>query len=73
MLDTIPVVVRTHTCFDSLYAVFPCLVVNAWTKVTEKLLQSRKQDLQDALRTFKTTYPDIYFNYETILQVLKQT
>lgn len=37
-LWSVPIVVRTGTAFDRVYAQFPCLVVEAWSDVTEPLL-----------------------------------
>lgn len=36
-LWSVPIVVRTGTAFDRVYAQFPCLVVEAWSDVTEPL------------------------------------
>ena len=40
-LGSIPIVTRTNTPFDKIYKVFPCLVVNDWSEVTEEMLNNK--------------------------------
>ena len=55
-LNTIPIVVKTHTVFDKVYDFFPCLVLDSWDCITEELLLSRKDELQDLLKRFKENH-----------------
>ena len=70
-LDSIPIVKRTNTVFDKLYNVFPCLIVNDWNEVTEKLLAEKKDGCLQKLIIFKNKYPNIYtINNDDILNLL---
>lgn len=72
-LGSVPVVKRTHTAFDKLYDVFPCLVVNDWSDVTEELLVSSKEECNRRLNEFKEKYPMVYTNLVSIDDLMMQT
>jgi hypothetical protein len=59
-LDSIPIVKRTNSVFDKLYNVFPCLIVNDWSEVTETLLTEKIDECFQKLIMFKNKYPNIY-------------
>jgi len=72
-LDAIPIVLQTHTAFDKLYNVFPCLVVNNWDEVTEELLKNKLNEKQSDLTIFKNNYPNAYTDINTIHELLLMT
>jgi hypothetical protein len=69
-LDSIPIVKRTNTAFDKLYRVFPCLVVEDWSEVTEDFLLKNKDECLQKMRVFKDTYPDAFTNLASIHELL---
>ena len=72
-LDTIPIVKRTHTCFDRLYDVFPCLVVNDWSEVTEQLLIDNKDKLTSWMQQFKLDNPSVFSDIASVTSLALQT
>lgn len=72
-LDSIPIVKRTHTVFDKLYNVFPCLIVNDWIEVTKELLESKKEECYAKLKEFKLKYPNAFTDLNSIQELLLQT
>jgi hypothetical protein len=71
-LDSIPIVKRTNTVFDKLYNVFPCLIVNHWNEVTEKLLLDKKEECLQKLKDFKNKYPNALTDLDSIHELLLQ-
>ena len=69
-LNSIPVVKKTHSPFDKTFEFFPCLVVNHWNEVSEKLLKDNLEKKQNELTIFHNKYPDFLTNKETILDIL---
>jgi len=39
-IKSISIVKKTNTVFDKLYEIFPCLIINELTDITEELLNS---------------------------------
>ena len=72
-LDSIPIVKRTNTVFDKLYNVFPCLIINDWSEVTEELLLKNKEIYMDKIKTFKHNYPNAFTDLDSIRELLLQT
>jgi hypothetical protein len=72
-LDSIPIVKRTNTVFDKLYNVFPCLIINDWNEVTEKLLLEKKEEYVQKLKNFKKLYPNALTDLNSIHELLLQT
>lgn len=72
-LDSIPIVKRTNTVFDKLYNVFPCLIVNDWSEVTEELLLKNKDIYMDKIAVFKNKYPNALTDLDSIQELLMQT
>ena len=72
-LSLIPIVKRTHTPFDKLYDVFPCLVLDDWSEVTRELLEEKLETYTERMRTFHAKYPiwltDISYLRELILEM----
>ena len=56
-LGCIPVVKRTNTAFDRLYALYPCLIVDDWDQVTEELLLANRSGLEAKMVAFKERFP----------------
>ena len=71
-LDAIPIVKRTHTPFDKLYNIFPCLVVEDWNDVTEEFLLNKKEEMMHKLETFKESYPNWMTDLDSIQKILKE-
>lgn len=69
-LDCIPVVKRTNTVFDRLYALYPCLVVDDWNQVTEELLTTNKVELQGKIVAFKERFPGWFQDPATIREMM---
>jgi hypothetical protein len=69
-LDCIPVVKRTNTVFDRLYALYPCLVVNDWNQVTEELLTTNRIELQGKIVAFKERFPGWFQDPATIREMM---
>ena len=72
-LDSIPIVKRTHTAFDKLYDVFPCMVVEDWDEVTETILEDKKEYYIGKLREFKEKYPNLYRDLNGIEDLIVRT
>ena len=72
-LDSIPIVKRTNTPFDKMYNIFPCLIVNDWSDVTEELLLENIDICMEKLRTFKTKYPNAFTDLDSIQELLMLT
>ena len=73
-LGCVPIVVRTHTVFDRLYAPdtgFPCLVVERWADVTEELLDASYPDCFARMREFHARYPRFLTDLDSIEGVLR--
>lgn len=70
-LGCIPIVIRTHTVFDRLYAAFPCLVVERWTDVTEELLDQSYTDCFVKMREFNALYPRFLTDLDSIEGLLQ--
>jgi hypothetical protein len=69
-LKSIPIVKKTNTAFDKLYEKFPCLVVNEWSDITDKLLLSKLDNLKEKIKDFFKKYPNIYNDISTIEKLL---
>ena len=68
-LGCIPIVVRTHTVFDRLYAPdtgFPCLVVERWADVTGELLDQSYPECFSKMREFHARYPRFLTDLDSI-------
>ena len=72
-LDSIPIVKITNTAFDKLYNVFPCLIVNEWSEVTEELLLKNKDIYMDKIAVFKNKYPNALTDLDSIHELLLET
>jgi hypothetical protein len=72
-LDSIPIVKRTHTAFDKLYEVFPCMIVEDWDEVTESLLEEKKEYYMGKLREFKKKYPTLYKDLNGVEDLIVRT
>jgi hypothetical protein len=73
-LGCVPIVIRTHTVFDRLYAPdtgFPCLVVERWADVTEELLDRSYPDCFARLRDFHARYPRFLTDLDSIEGLLR--
>lgn len=69
-LWSVPIVVRTGTAFDRVYAQFPCLVVEAWSDVTEPLLDGAYEACARAMRAFHARYPRVLFDPRTATDLM---
>lgn len=69
-LDCIPVVKRTNTVFDRLYALYPCLVVDDWNQITEELLMTNRIELQGKIVAFKERFPGWFQDPATIREMM---
>ena len=69
-LDSIPIVKRTNTVFDRLYAVYPCLIVDDWDKITQGLLAANKKNLQLQIAAFKSKFPGWFQDPATIREMM---
>jgi hypothetical protein len=72
-LDTIPIVKKTNTPFDKLYNVFPCLIINEWSEVTEELLKENKELYLNKIKEFKQNYPNAFTDINSIHELLLLT
>lgn len=72
-LKSIPIVKKTNTCFDKLYEIFPCLIINEWTDITEELLNSNLDILKLKINDFFEKYPNFYFNTNVLDDLLLTT
>ena len=73
-LGCVPIVVRTNTVFDRLYAPdtgFPCLVVERWTDVTEELLAMSYPQCFVRMREFHARYPRFLTDLDSIQGLLR--
>jgi hypothetical protein len=73
-LGCVPIVLRTHTVFDRLYAPdtgFPCLVVERWADVTEELLNQSYPDCFSKMREFHARYPRFLTDLDSIQGLLR--
>ena len=71
-LGCIPIVVRTHTVFDRLYAAFPCLVVERWEDVTVELLDQSYPGCFSRMREFNVRYPRFLTDLDSIEGLLRE-
>lgn len=69
-LDCIPIVKRTNTVFDRLYALYPCLFVDDWDQVTEELLTSKQAGLQAKMKAFKERFHGWFQDPVTIREMM---
>ena len=68
-LGCVPIVIRTHTAFDRLYAPdtgFPCLVVERWADVTDELLDASYPECFARMRDFHARYPRFLTDLDSI-------
>jgi hypothetical protein len=68
-LGCVPIVVRTNTVFDRLYAPdtgFPCLVVERWADVTDELLDRYYPDCIARMHDFHARFPRFLTDVENI-------
>lgn len=72
-LKSIPIVKKTNTAFDKLYKIFPCLIINEWTDITEELLISNLDILKLKINDFFEKYPNFYFNTNVLDNLLLTT
>ena len=70
-LGCVPIVLRTNTVFDRLYAAFPCLVVERWADVTEELLDQSYTDCFNRMRDFHAKYPRFLTDLDSIEGLLQ--
>ena len=73
-LGCVPIVIRTHTVFDRLYAPdtgFPCLVVERWADVTDELLDQSYPDCFARMREFHARYPRCLTDLDSIEGLLR--
>lgn len=73
-LGCVPIVLRTHTVFDRLYAPdtgFPCLVVERWADVTEELLNQSYLECFSKMREFHARYPRFLTDLDSIEGLLR--
>jgi hypothetical protein len=70
-LGCVPIVLRTHTVFDRLYAAFPCFVVERWADVTEELLDQSYPDCFARMREFHSRYPRFLTDLDSIEGLLR--
>ena len=70
-LGCIPVVKRTNTVFDRLYALYPCLIVDDWDQITEELLMANRMDLEAKMVTFKERFPGWFQDPATIREMME--
>jgi hypothetical protein len=71
-LGCVPIVVRTHTVFDRLYAAFPCLVVERWADVTDVLLDQSYPDCFARMREFHARYPRFLTDLDSIEGLMRE-
>lgn len=73
-LGCVPIVLRTHTVFDRLYAPdtgFPCLVVERWEDVTGELLDQSYPECFSRMREFHARYPRFLTDLDSIEGLLR--
>jgi hypothetical protein len=71
-LGCVPIVTRTNTVFDRLYAAFPCLIVDDWSDVTEDLLESSYPECWRRMCDFHVKYPRFLTDLESIEGLLRR-
>jgi len=71
-LRSIPIVKKTHSVFDKLYNVFPCLVVEDWADVTQNLLEDKLPELLLKMENFENYYGDVFFNFDNLFQLMHE-
>lgn len=71
-LGCVPIVIRTHTAFDRLYAAFPCLVVERWADVTEELLNASYPKCVVEMLEFHARYPRFLTDLDSIEDLLSR-
>jgi len=71
-LGCVPIVLRTHTVFDRLYAAFPCFLVERWADVTEELLDQSYPDCFARMREFHARYPRFLTDLDSIEGLLRE-
>jgi len=74
-LGCIPIVVRTNTVFDRMYAPdtgFPCLVVERWEDITAELLDQSYPDCFSRMREFHARYPRFLTDLDSIEGLLRE-
>jgi hypothetical protein len=72
-LKSIPIVKKTNSAFDKLYDIFPCLVIDEWTDITEELLNSNLEIMKLKINDFFQKYPNCYFNTNVLDNLLLTT
>jgi hypothetical protein len=70
-LGCIPVVKRTNTVFDRLYALYPCLIVDDWDQITEELLLANRSELEARMTAFKERFPGWFQDPVTIREMME--
>lgn len=70
-LGSTPIVTRTNTVFDRLYAAFPCLVVERWEDVTEELLDRFYPECFARMCEFHQRYPRFLTDVDTIERLME--
>jgi len=71
-LGCVPIVTRTNTVFDRLYAAFPCLLVNEWSDVTEELLDRSYPECWIIMCEFHAKYPRFLTDLDSIDGLLRK-
>jgi len=69
-LNTIPIVLKSNTAFDKIYNNCPCLIVNSWNDVTEKLLYTNLDKCYKQLYDFKSKYKNFFTDLNSISDLL---
>ena len=72
-LDSIPIVKRTNTVFDKLYNIFPCMIVDDWTDISEEFLLQNRSEYKKKIKEFKNKYPTAFTDINSISGLLLQT
>lgn len=72
-LGCVPIVIRTNSVFDRLYAPdsgFPCLVIDKWADITEELLDSEYPACWRRMCDFHAKYPRFLTDIDSIQDLL---
>jgi hypothetical protein len=72
-LNTIPIVKKSHTVFDKVYNIFPCLLIDNWTQITKDFLENNLEDCTEKMRQFHIKYSNAYTDLESINELLLKT
>jgi hypothetical protein len=72
-LKSTPIVKKTNTAFDKLFNIFPCLMVDDWSDVTEEFLLENKEKCQDRMEEFHKKYINVFTDLNSIHELLIQT